>query len=190
VQGHYCFLTRIEASSDPITFDGWVPFDNNICQKNVQIIASGSSSTGLNAGNRERGYGYGSLTINSSNFPAGASGTVTFGNPGLFQRWQQAGGTVTGGQVVPGTNSIRFNPPTMMSAAQAGTTEVQVVIDRVPFEGEEVGLFTFDITSPSGGEPPTIEITQWVDGQAVGGNVLQPVVFRVYLPVLLRKSPR
>jgi len=190
VQGHYCFLTRIEASDDPITFDGWVPFDNNICQKNVQIIASGSSSTGLNAGNRERGSGYGSLTINSSNFPSGASGTITFGNPALFQRWQQAGGTVTGGQVVPGTNSIRFNLPTTMSAAQGSTTEVQVVIDRVPFEGEEVGLFTFDIISPSGGEPPTIEIAQWVDGQAVGGNVLQPIVFRVYLPMLLRKAPR
>lgn len=189
--GRYCFLTRIEAPDDQITFDGWVPFDNNICQKNVQIIESGPSTTSVNVGNRERGSGYGSVTINSSNFPTGGSATVTFSDPGLFQRWRGAGGKVSGGEVITGTNSIRLN----VRSTGGGVGTVDAVLDRIPFEGEEVSALTVNVTAPSGGltglagsEPPTLVIQQWVDGQSVGGNVLRPAirVWQAYLPVVRR----
>ena len=195
VQGHYCFLTRIEALDDTITFDGWVPFDNNICQRNVQIIESGSSSTGVEVGNRNRGSFHGSLTINSKNFPSRGTGTLTFNDPGLFQRWQQAGGTVSGGQVMTGTHSVQFNLKQLRSTGSAGEgaanqddlAEVEVLIERIPFEGEEVSSMTFEVTGPAGSEAPTLEITEWVDDQAVGGNVLRAEIpIKVYLPVILK----
>jgi len=195
VQGHFCFLTRIEAPDDRITFDGWVPFDNNICQRNVQIIESGTSSTGLGVGNRGRGSGYGSVTIKSTNFPVSGSGSVTFTDPKLFKRWQDAGGTVRGGEVVTGTTSIRYTPrvrPANLLAAKEtwwldSVGEVDMVIERIPFEGEEVSLLNFQINAPTGSEPPTLEIVQWVDGQAVGGNVLRPqALIPVYLPLVVK----
>lgn len=189
VQGHYCFLTRIEAPDDTITFDGWVPFDNNICQKNVQIIEGSASSTGINVGNRGRGSGYGSLTVDSSNIPAMGGTTVTFADPKLFDRWRKAGGTVSGGEIITGTNSIRLNVRT--GGSGGGKGEVSAVIDRIPFEGEEVSTVIFAVTGPAGAEPPTLKIMQLMDGQAMGGNILQPPVqIPVYLPLVLRNVAR
>ena len=183
--GHYCFLVRIEAPDDPITFDGWVPFDNNICQRNVQIIEDGPSTSGVNAGNRNRGSGYGSVAISSEDLPDGASGTINFTDPDLFNRWRGAGGTVTGGEVLTDTHSVRFDG----RATGTGVGTVEVVLDRIPFEGEEVSPFTINLTMPANGdpgaghiEPPTLRVDQVVDGLTVGGNILRPPV---HVPVLL-----
>ncbi|MSP13596.1 MAG: VWA domain-containing protein [Chloroflexi bacterium] len=188
--GHYCFLSRIESPDDPITFDGWVPFDRHICQHNVQIIDSPTSATGLGVGNRGRASGYGSVTVNSANFPAAGSGTVTFTDPALFQRWQQAGGTVSGGQVISGTRSIRMNVQPGTSAPSGpdaldavNTAQVNLVIDRIPFEAEEVSTLTFQVNGPPGSAPPTLQVAQLVDGKAVGGNSISPAVpVQIYLP--------
>jgi hypothetical protein len=194
-QGHYCFLTRIAAPDDRITFDGWVPFDNNICQRNVQIISDGTSTTGVKVGNRNRGSGYGSVTIKSNNVPTGATAKVTFTDPAMFQRWQQAGGTVTGGQVISGTNSIQLDVLPLTSGASAseasaldGLSKVEAKLDRLPFEGEETSQLKFEVTVPTGKEAPTVEIAQWVDGEQVGGNVLQAqALAKIYLPLIMKK---
>jgi uncharacterized protein YegL len=195
VEGHYCFLARIAAPDDRITFDGWVPFDNNICQRNVQIISSGVSTTGVKTGNRNRGSGYGSVIIKSNNIPTGAGAKVTFTDPAMFQRWQQAGGTVTGGQVISGTNSIQLDVLPLASGASAdgasaldGLNKVEATLDRLPFEGEETSQLRFEVTVPTDKEAPTVEIAQVVDGEVVGGNVLQarPPV-KIYLPLIMKK---
>jgi len=190
VQGHYCFLVRIAAPDDRITFDGWVPFDNNICQRNVQIIGDGASTTGVKVGNRSRGAGYSSLLIKSNNIPTGGSAKVTFTDPAMFQRWQQAGGTVTGGQVISGTNSIQLDVLPLASGASAldGLSKVEATIDRLPFEGEETSQLKFEVTVPTGKEAPMLQIAQIVDGETVGGNVLQArEAVKIYLPLIMKK---
>jgi uncharacterized protein YegL len=181
--GHFCFLARIESAQDPITFDGWVTFDNNICQKNVQIIESDSHSAGFGTGNRRLDPGYGSITITSNNFPGSGTGSVTFKDPGLFERWQQAGGTVTGGQIIRGTESIRID--VQPGGAGSGTGRVSMTIDRVPLEGEETSHIDIQVTGPPDSAPPTIDIRQSQDGRGMGGTVLRPPIQSapIYLPV-------
>ncbi len=192
--GHTCFLVRIVSADDPITADGWVPFDNNICQKNVQILGGGSTSTGVGIGNRNRGHGYGSVTLNSANVPNGATASVSFSDPALFQRWQGSGGTVSGGSVIPGTASIRLNigppPGKADDAAQAGLGIIAASIDRIPFAGEEVAQLVLSLDTPAGANPPTIEVVQSLDGQVVGSNTLRAASGGgvLYLPLLYRNA--
>ncbi|MBI3941416.1 MAG: hypothetical protein HY326_00255, partial [Chloroflexi bacterium] len=205
--GHYCFLSRIESPDDPITFDGWVPFDRHLCQRNLQIIDSPTSATGLGVGNRGRASGYGSVTVNSANFPANGAGTVTFADQGLFNRWQQAGGTVSGGQVISGTRSIRMNvqagtsvpsggealdaaarPDAAASPGAINAGQVHLVIDRIPFQGEEVSSLTFQVNGPPGSAPPTLAVAQLVDGKEVGGNTISPPIpVHIYLPRVAKR---
>jgi len=189
--GHYCFLIRIESPDDQIRHDGFVPFDNNICQRNVQIIESGPSTSAVNVGNREWGSGYGSVILDSNDFPAGGSGAVTFTDPGLFERWQAAGGTASGGQIDPSTHSVHFDA----RSAGAGEGTVNLVLDRIPFEGEEVSPLAISFVAPIGAlsglasaEPPTLRLQQLVDGQPVGGSILRPQEsILIYLPLVLKR---
>lgn len=196
-QGHFCFLVRIDAPKDHITQDGWVPFDNNICQRNVQILDGPPPDTGIGAGfgagNRNLGSGVSSLSVTSNNFPGAGTGVVKFNDPALFQRWQKAGGIVRGGQVIPGTESIRVDVQLGAgmgsgSGSGFGSGKVNLRLERIPFEGEETTKFELQVTGPAGAQPPTIQITQWVDGQAVGGNVIRPPVIArpIYLPKVAR----
>jgi len=74
--GHTCFLVRISADEDPVVSEGWVPFDNNLCQRNVQVVDSGTcdpSDCGtVQTGTRGRGHGYVTVTLRSP-----AAGIVT-----------------------------------------------------------------------------------------------------------------
>ena len=200
-EGHFCFLVRIEALADPIKLDGWVPFDNNICQRNVQIIAapgapgSGSSTTGIGVGNRNRGSGYGGLRVGSGNLPPGARVVIEL-DPVLYDRWQGAGGRVIGGQLLPGEKAIELEV-TPGQGGEAGSASAE--LERLPFEGEEQRGLKARIELPGSGPPlaalaqasewPTLHISQLIDGQVVGGNVLQPELrypHRLYLPSLAR----
>ncbi|MFN8499254.1 MAG: vWA domain-containing protein [Anaerolineae bacterium] len=197
-EGHYCFLARIEAPTDPITADGWVPFDNNLCQKNTQIIGGGASSGAVSVGNANHGSGYGSATISSPPVAPGTGVRATFTDPTVFNRWQGAGGTVTGGAVIPGTTSIQLgttptSPMWVMgqeSLVGDAAAVVSATIDRIPFAGDEKTQIVFDVSTPAGADPPTLTVTQYVDGLAVGGNVLRPQAQpMIYLPLLTMRGP-
>lgn len=188
--GHFCFLARLEAVDDRIVNDGWVPFDNNICQRNVQArgsdAGSGTESITFGAGQRDRGSGYSTLTVRSPAFPPGGVGAVRFNDPALYQRWQDAGGTASGGTLDPATSSVRFG-----AGAGGAAGAVNLVLNRIPYEGEEDGAFTLDLTGvPGGAAGPTIHIVQDVDGQQVGGNVIRPPDGppRLFLPVAWRNG--
>jgi len=182
--GHTCFLARLEAPSDPIRFDGWVPFDNNICQKNVQTMdppSDGSTTSTTSVGNRNRGSGYGSVRVRSDDFDPGATGRIAFRSEELFERWRLAGGEVTGGEVDPATKSIRFGPGGG-GLAQAGI--VDVVIERLPFEGDELAGLTFEVDGMGDSAPPTLLIEQFQEGASVGGVSLRAAARpRLFMPV-------
>ena len=112
---------------------------------------------------------------------------IEFTDTGLFQRWLAAGGSVTGGEVLPGESSVRL---TVYERDGRGVVDAR--IDRLPYEDEEVSPFKIHVDVPSDSESPTVEITEWMNGQAVGGNVLQPEVrfpYRIFLPELKAKAP-
>jgi Mg-chelatase subunit ChlD len=192
--GHYCFLVRLDATGDPITFDGWVPFDNNICQRNVQILApdsSGSSTTGVGVGMRERGHGYGSVHVDSTNMPLGGSGRVLFHDPSLFERWRSAGGTATGGVIDPVNHAVVMNIVPSAGAARASQAaavgSVALVLERLPFEAEELSTIQLALAVPSGAVQPLLMIEQRIDGRVVGGNIVRPAALpRIYLPAVLQ----
>lgn len=187
LDGHFCFLARLEMDEDPITADGWVPFDNNICQKNMQILDDGQPAVEVDVGNRERGSSYGSLTLDANRFPTGASGTITFEDPELFRRWQDAGGSVEGGDIMPGRAAIRFSG----TGGLAGVDDLALVIDRLPFEGEETSRIRIELDTATG-ETPRLRLVQWVDGRPVGGNILAPRASpsRVLLPYATNRAVR
>jgi len=179
--GHTCFLVRLEAPQDPITFDGYVPFDNNICQKNVQVTTGGGGGhtpSSVNVGTRERGSGYGSVRITSKDLAAGATGRIGFGSRELFDRWQLAGGTATGGTVDAGERTVTFRGRGTGGgavAAQAPDLALDLMLDRLPFEPEELAAITLEVTDPAGGAPATFQIEQFMGGRSTGGVTVRPV---------------
>lgn len=185
--GHTCFLVRLEAPADPIRFDGWVPFDNNLCQKNVQALepgAGGTTSGSTNAGNRNRGSGYGDVRVRSNAFPAGATGRIVFKSSELFEAWRLAGGEATGGEVEVATRSVRF---TGAMGGTAASGPVDVYLARLPFEGDELSGLTFEISGLGDNAPPALLVEQFQDGASVGGVTVQaPGKAGIYLPVMLR----
>lgn len=185
--GHYCFLVRLEADEDPIRADGWVPFDNNLCQKNLQILEEpavpGVTGAGVGIGNRNRGSGYGRIRLSAPSFPASGAGRLTFSDPGLFDRWQNAGGTATGGTVDVRGRSIGFGGP------GSGTGGVAVTLDRVPFAGDETARLQVELTLPPGAAAPPMHVEQEMNGSAVGGAFLRPTVRGgIYLPITTKSA--
>lgn len=189
--GHFCFLARISAPDDPILSDGWVPFDNNLCQKNVQIVGgpdSPDSSTTVKVGNRNRGKWYTSVTLNAADFPAAGTGRVTFKDPAVFERWVAAGGEAKGGRVDTRTRSVEivigggpFDGP------RQATVPVALTLERIPFDGEELTELQVDVSGPAGSRSPTIYITATQDGTVMGGTILRPMVRPViYLPMTVK----
>ncbi len=196
--GHHCFLVRIEAPADKIMQDGWVPFDNNICQRNVHILDAPASApvgtptpstAGFGFGNRNLGSGMGGVSVTSNDMPSTGTCTLRFTDPDLFRRWQDAGGTLTGGQVIRGTTSIRVD--IQPQGAGAGTGRMNLGLGRIPLQPEEKSGIELQVTGPPGSRPPTIHIRQQLDGRDVGGNILRPPVTGgpIYLPMAAKEAP-
>ena len=189
--GHTCFLARIEAVTDPIRFDGWVPFDNNICQKNVQVMdppASGSTTSEgtTSVGNRNRGHGYGAVRVRSGDVPAGASGKIVFDSQELFDRWMLAGGEAKGGTIDRATKSVRIGAG---GGGLAADTPIDVTLERLPFEGDELSGLKFEFSGLGGNPPPTLYLEQIQEGASVGGVTIRPPAPNVlYLPVSVRTA--
>ena len=150
----------------------------------MQIIDGGSSTTTIDVANPNRDPNYGAVSVSSTSIPTGSTSVVSM-PPDLFQRWQGAGGTVTGGHVVPGTSSIQLDV-TPQAGTGAGTA--QTVINRIPLQGDETQPLTFKMTGAAGSPAPVLDVRQVMNGQVVGGNLISPPLSsnRIFLPLLAR----
>ncbi|RME47998.1 MAG: hypothetical protein D6791_04460, partial [Chloroflexi bacterium] len=176
--GRYGFLTRIETANDPIHVEGYPAFDNNICQKNVDLVESTSTGSGVGIGNVGMGPVNGTISINSPTFPANGTGKVTFNDPGLFRRWQDNGGFVRGGQVLPDQNAVSFQGN--------GSGQVSLDIHRLPFQSEESSSLSVQFENPgTGPSRVSLNVQQSLDGQIVGGAVVRAASALTYLPIVL-----
>ena len=126
-----------------------------------------------------------SLTFGSTSYPTEGAVTVSFTDPVVFQRWQDNGGDLQGGEVIPGTTSVRLNvnPPSGGTGTRGGTGTIAATLGRIPLGAGEESTIILELEAPVDSEP-LLEVRQRVGGQDVGGSVYgPPVPLRVYLPL-------
>ncbi|HRA19785.1 MAG TPA: VWA domain-containing protein [Anaerolineae bacterium] len=193
--GHTCFLARIAADADAVVSEGWVPFDNNLCQRNVQVVdpSGGGGSTGggtISTGTRGRGHGYVTVTVRSPDIRRDAKGRVTFSDPAVFNRWLAAGGTADGGTVDPATRSVGFGAGPVLRVMDVAGDRGPVILrlNRLAFEAEELTDLNVTMDDAAGGSP-TLYVDAEQGGRELGGVTIRPrAVWPVLLPALLRGS--
>lgn len=191
--GHTCFLARITADSDPVMAEGWVPFDNNLCQRNVQVLdpaGGGTEGGSVSTGTRGRGHGYVTVSVRSPDIRSGAKGRVTFTDPAVFNRWLAAGGTADGGMVDRATRSVSFGAGPVLRAQEASPVRGPVILrlNRLAFEAEELTELKVSM-EPGSGASPTLYLAAEEGGTEVGGVVIRPPVdWPVLLPAVLRSG--
>ena len=180
--GHYCFLARINATSDPVKHEGLVPFDNNLCQRNIHVLPPEDDEHDPYV---PIGNPYGSpvrtdVQIDSDHYPTDGSVVVSM-DPEAFDRWQESGGTVEGGQVLPGTSSISVD----VSPLSEGTVNANII--GIPLGAGERTTLGLELEAAGSGEPQ-LSVRQMIDGEAVGGSVYRPPgqISSVYLPLVTR----
>ena len=181
--GHYCFLARIHSAQDPVRHEGLVPFDNNLCQKNVQVIEpdGGWMDNPVVIRNPQSGSVHTNITISSASFPTQGAATLDFTDPTVFQRWQDAGGDLQGGEVIPGTTSVRLN----VNPA-GGTGSIAATIGRVPLSSGQESTINLGLEAPAESEP-VVEVRQKIGGEDVGGSIYRPPTpLRIYLPITVK----
>lgn len=190
IGGHTCFYAEIYASLDPISHKWLVPFDNNLCQRNLHVIEDevSWSDNDVVIGNPQSGPTHADITIDGENIPPGSTAYVDFEDEEVFDQWQDAGGDLEGGEVVPGTTSVRLDINTApASGLSAAAGSIEAVIGRVPLGAKEKTLINLRLEVPPGSKPE-LEVREKIGGQDVGGSTYRPPAppGRVYLPVIFK----
>jgi len=193
IGGHTCFYAEMwdDANLDPVTNKWLVPFDNNLCQRNLHVIDDevGWSDNDVVIGNPQGNSTYADVTVDGEDIPPGSTAYVDFEDEEVFDKWQDSGGDVKGGEVVSGTTSVQLDVNTNASGSglSAAMGSIDAVIDRLPLGPNEKTLITLRLVVPPGGEPE-VEVREQIDGQDVGGSTYRPPAppGRVYLPIILK----
>jgi len=187
VNGHTCFLMRIRATGDPVQHEGMVPFDNNLCQKNMQVLDSNhvEHDSPLVIRNPRGVTTHSSVKFHAGKFPVAGKVVATFTDHALFNTWMAAGGEVKGGTIDPSTFSVtmRINP--MSLSGQSAMGQIDAIFNRIPLSSEQSSTIELKIIAP-GKERPRLAVEQQVGEEVVGGSVFGPSAPPpLYLPIML-----
>ena len=182
--GHSCLLVRLLTGDDPIIAEGDAPGDNNIAQKNVDIvelvqgrlmsgadgtIVFGTESASFDVANLEEQPVAADVIVERADFAISGTLMLDLG-PDLFERWMTAtGGTLDVAEVVTGTTSVQVTSP------------VSATILGLPLEAQERTPLTMTITGPTT-DQTWLYVNVWerVNEQTIGGNILRaPVVYNL-----------
>jgi hypothetical protein len=187
--GHTCLQSVINADGDP--FDAglecapqWVPYDNNVSWRNVEIYANPATGRGsrdvqqaevrlVNVYDRPQSV---DLVIERRTFPL--NGTITLSLPeALFDRWLAYGaGWGTGLEVLTPTKEIRISAPVSATIGAIPMQAAEAVSVGLQFEGE-AGL-AFELA-----------LRERIDGWTVGGVAYQWVIPDTAPPAVSLTSP-
>ena len=161
---HYCLLARIESAEDPITREGDVPCDNNIAQRNLNILdlapgdpeSSDEVSFTIIAPPPEL-WGVIDIVIVLPGVPAGTNVWITLPSA-LFDLWMAEGGDLEGGTIDGGR--ILADPDAE-----------ETIIRGLPLEPGEEADVDVEIEAPidEDTEPFNVIVVERVDGRDVGG---------------------
>lgn len=191
IEGHTCLFSTFSAAADPVTAACDVSWDNNIAQRNVEVVPlDGEAGALLAAGVRPAGSPAGAqmrfdlaniydvsveaeLTVRIVEFPPGGQLLLELGD-GLFQRWLAAGGGVVGGEIVAGSTMIALTGP------------AEATVFGLPLDPREAQRLRLVLTAPAGGDY-RLDVRQLIDGLVVGGmSYLSALPGELYLPVMVR----
>jgi hypothetical protein len=162
--GHGCMLARVECEADPVTDEWNVAGDNNLAQRNVHIgrlrgsiLGSSGSETveGIVVGPPGPEEHYVEIIVQYPDVPPTVVVYIVM-PPDLFRRWQNAGGTLSGGQIEG--ERIRATGPD------------ETIIGGLPLDPGERAPIELEIEGPTE-DPFLIGMVEEVDGDPVGGNV-------------------
>lgn len=215
--GHYCFLARIHSAQDLVKHEGLVPFDNNLCQRNVQVLDPEETEhdNPIIIGNPYSDTVHTDVEFDSDQYPIDGSAVVTM-DQATFDKWQDAGGDLDGGEVITGTSSVSLDVsphssasvlsastsvwPSYLfhlgsssyssaSALSASTGRIAACIGRIPLGANEEITMTISLEVPPE-SAPELGVRQKIDGEDVGGSTYgPPTPFHIYLPLILRNYP-
>jgi hypothetical protein len=160
-----------------------VRWDNNLAQRNVEVVESAAAQVGAMS---VAGIRLDVVNVRSKPAPVDVvvekmetfAGTLTLDlGDELFNRWQNAtAGTVEGGQIVSGTTKVQITAP------------VSGTVVGLPLYGDEEREVVLEAEGQSGLELE-VEVVEWIDGLLIGGNTYQlklPYDHHLYLPIMLK----
>ena len=181
--GHTCLFDVLESAQDPVTQQCDVSWDNNIEQRNVDIIAqppegaSALAATNINfdVANVNSRAALVDVVLDRSTVPADGSVTLDLGSA-LFAHWQSVnGGTPLDGAVVMGGSVISI------------TSSSTATIRSLPLLAYESRPLTLTVDTPSA-VASTVSVYEVIDGSVMGGNTFHFVTEGgpIYLPIIFK----
>lgn len=184
IEGHTCLFSRLWSSDDPVTVECDVPWDNNLAQRNVEVVELGGS--GLHAALQTGQASVVFEVTNVRDLPAAVDLIVEWGtfpttgtivlefSRDLFSRWQAAGGAVQGGAVIAGTTHISVTHP------------VSTTVVGLPMGVRETQQARMYLTGPPAAEF-ALYVTERIEGTTIGGMTYRTEIpWTLYLPLVLR----
>jgi hypothetical protein len=182
LEGHTCLFSRFWSADDPVTAECDVPWDNNLAQRNVEVVSPalprqvGQATALFEMTNLRPLPAAADLWLEWQTLPADADLILAFGND-LFARWLAAGGTLSGAEVLPGSTQIRVTDP------------ISATILGLPLGVRETQRVWLYLAGPADAEFE-LRVSQRLDGQVVGGMTYHSQIERnIYLPLVLKNRP-
>ena len=184
IEGHTCLMSEFWSGDDPITRQCEVPCDNNIAQRNVEVVAGGAQAQALLAAGqsivqfevtnvRDLPAGV-DLIVERGTFPAAGSIALEF-SADLFGRWMdETGGTVEGGAVVPDSTRVSITDPA--SGAVLG----------LPMDVREMQQVKMYLSAESGVEY-ALYVSEEIDDVVIGGMTYRTEIpWMFHVPIVLK----
>jgi hypothetical protein len=183
VEGHTCLFSRFWSSDDPVSYECDVAWDNNIAQRNVEVVEledggryglaqTGQASVLFEVTNVRELPASVDLVVERGTFPSTGTLELEFSRD-LFTRWLAAG-SVSGGAVVPDTTRIEVTDP------------ISATISGLPLGVRESQQVWMHLDGPPG-EEFALHVSQRIEGAIVGGMTYQTEApWPIYLPIVVR----
>jgi hypothetical protein len=184
IEGHTCLFSRLWSGGDPVTSECDVLWDNNIAQRNVEVIQLGEGDlhTALQTGQASVQFELANLrdlpavvdlVVERGSFPPTGTLVLELGQE-LFSRWQAAGGEVRGGAAIPGTSRIEV------------TDAVSATVVGLPLGVREMQRARLQMGGPPGAEF-VLYASERIGGDVVGGMTYHAETLpMIYLPLVVR----
>jgi ABC-type transport system substrate-binding protein len=184
IEGPTCLMSEFWSGDDPITRECEVPCDNNIAQRNVEVVPGGmEAQASLQAGQTTVLFEVTNvkdlpasvdLIVERGTFPSGGSIEVEFSKD-LFDRWiADTGGTVDGGSVVAGFTRVSITDP------DSGT------VQGLPMDAREMQQVKMYLSAESGVEY-ALYVSEQIDDVVVGGMTYQTEIpWASHVPLVVR----
>jgi ABC-type transport system substrate-binding protein len=184
IEGHTCLMSEFWSGDDPITRQCEVPCDNNIAQRNVEVVAGGAQTQALlGAGQSIVQFEVTNvrdlpadvdLIVERGTFPAAGSIALEF-SADLFARWMdETGGTVQGGVVVPDSTRVSITDPASGSVL------------GLPMDIREMQQVKMYLSAESGVEY-ALYVSEEIDDVVIGGMTYRTEIpWTFHVPMVLK----